>query len=558
MPSAHDKPEPTTVTNPSLMCCCIANFRDEISIYARLVTQLCATVRAEWVTGLGYGCLFSLTGLDEEALTDLELEGRVRQVEGALRGLPEGSCLYQYTRVMSGFDLPRQKQYRNDVTETFASDRLAHLDKTAAFRRIDLHWCLTLEPFQAKAFQRKPDENVADTSRMLSDLEKTATLLEGHLGSSLGLNLQGKAEAFQFFSYLFNLEEWSGRDQLRADTGVDRQIVKSPVAWHSDHVQIGKRHVQMFSLKTTPEASRPCLFSGLLTLDCDSVVCSTWRVKSTSAARSEIDAQEKFISFFKVGVLTRVMSGRDTASLETGAGAKAANNSVDDLSDVIRSLDKKAQGEFSLRLLLAARSPEQLRDTVPTVHRIFVDARAQVMEETLGNLSAFYAMFPGNHKFNVFPLWLAEDHHARLSSVFAPHIGHPHSEDLDSEYLNIFETRTQTPFFQDVYVDGVRVMLIIGPTGTGKSVHGNQIISLEQKYGGFTYIFDIGGSYESVVELYGGRVDRVGKDGPRVNPFALELRPLRNRRHRLRSHELRESRIPAAAHEGKTWKTYIP
>jgi hypothetical protein len=57
----------------------------------------------------------------------------------------------------------------------------------------------------------------------------------------------------------------------------------------------------------------------------------------------------------------------------------------------------------TLRLLLAARSPEQLRDTVPAVHRILVDARAQIMEETLGNLSAFYAMFPGNHKFNVSP-----------------------------------------------------------------------------------------------------------------------------------------------------------
>ena len=472
--------------------------------------------------GGGYGCLFSLTGLDEEGLTDRELESRVRQIEGALRGLPEGSCLYQYTRVMSGFEIPRQKRYSNEVTDTFASDRLAYLNKNAAFRRIDLHWCLTLDPSPVKAFERKPEENAVDTSRMLSDLEKTATLLEGHLGSSLGLKLLGKAEAFHFFSYLFNLEEWAGRDQLRGDNGVDRQIVKSPVAWHSDHVQVGKRHVQMFSLKTTPEASRPCIFSGLLTLNCDSVLCSTWRVKSTSAARSEIDAQEKFISFFKVGVLQRVMSGRDSASLDAGAGAKAANNNVDDLSEVIRSLDKKAQGEFSLRLLLAARSPEQLRDIVPAVHRVFVDARAQVMEESLGNLSAFYAMFPGNHKFNVFPLWLAEDHHARLSSVFAPHIGHPHSEDLDSEYLNIFETRTRTPFFQDVYVDGVRVMLIIGPTGTGKSVHGNQIISLEQKYGGFTYIFDIGGSYESVVELYGGRVDRVGKDGPRVNPFALE------------------------------------
>jgi type IV secretion system protein VirB4 len=471
--------------------------------------------------GGGYGCLFSLAGMDEEGLTDLELDGRMRSIEGALRGLPEGSCLYQYTRVMSGCDLPRQAKYANPVTEVFVSDRLSHLANTAGFRRIDLHWCLTLESSKAIMFERRPQANATEISRMLADLQKTAAILESHLGSTLGLRLLDKAEVFQFFSYLFNLEEWAGEDQLRSDTGVDRQIVKSPVAWHSDYLRVGKRHVQMFSLKATPEASRPCLFSGLLALDCDSVLCSTWQPKSSSAARSEIDAQEKFISFFKVGVLQRVMSGRDTASLETGAGAKAANNSVDDLSEVIRSLDKKAQGEYSLRLLLAARSPEQLRDTTPAVHRVFVDARAQVMEETLGNLSGFYAMFPGNHKFNVFPLWLAEDHHARLSSVFAPHIGHPYSEDLDAEYLNILETRTRTPFFQDVYVDGVRVMLIIGPTGTGKSVHGNQIVALEQKYGGFTYIFDIGGSYESVVELYGGRVDRVGKDGPRVSLFAL-------------------------------------
>jgi type IV secretion system protein VirB4 len=357
---------------------------------------------------------------------------------------------------------------------------------------------------------------------MLADLEKTAALLEGHLGSALGLKLLEKNAVYQLFSYLFNLEEWARQDTLSADDGVDRQVVKSSVAWHSDHLTIGRRYVQMFSLKTTPEASRPCLFSGLMTLDCDSILCSTWRPKSTTAARSEIDAQEKFISFFKVGVLTRVMSGRDTASLETGAGARAANTQVDDLGEVIRSLDKKAQGEYSLRLLVAARSVDERRGIAPAVHRVFVDARAQVMEETLGNLSAFYAMFPGNHKFNVFPMWLAEDHHARLSSIFAPHLGHQYSEDLDNEYLNVFETRTRTPFFQDVYVNGVRVMLILGPTGTGKSVNGNIAIAHEQKYGGFTYIFDIGGSYESVVELYGGRVNRIGKDGPRVNPFALE------------------------------------
>jgi type IV secretion system protein VirB4 len=472
--------------------------------------------------GGGYGCLFSLNGIDEEGLTDQELDSRMRSIEGALRGLPEDSCLYQYARVMSGFELPRRGKYSNPVTQVFVDDRLAFLERTAGFRRIDLHWCLTLEPSKLKAFERKPQENAADTSRMLAELQKAATILEGHLGGLLGLRLLDKQATFQFFSYLFNLEEWAMQSRLRDDSGVDRQIVSNPVAWHKDHLRVGKRYVQMFSLKTTPETSRPCLFSDLLTLGCDSILCSTWRPKSASAARSEIDAQEKFISFFKVGVLTRVMSGRDTVSLETGAGAKAANSSVDDLSLVIRELDKKAQGEYSLRLLLAANSAEQLRDTAPAVHRIFVDARAQVIEETLGNLCAFYAMFPGNGKFNVFPMWLSEEHHARLSSVFAPHIGHPHSEDLDSEYLNVFETRTRTPFFQDVYVDGVRVSLIIGPTGSGKSVIGNATVALEQKYGGFTYIFDIGGSYESVVELYGGRVDHIGKDGPRVALFALE------------------------------------
>ena len=256
--------------------------------------------------GGGYGCLFSLTGVDEESLTDREIDSRVRAIEGALRGLPEGSCLYQYTRVMSGYDLPRQPKYDNAITEAFATDRLEFLKQNAAFRLIDLHWCLTLEPARAGAFQKQPKESAGENARLLSELEKTATLLEGHLGSALGLRLLDKGSTFKFFSYLFNLEQWAEDDELRADTGVDSQIVKNPVAWHSDDVQVGKRHVQMFSLMTTPEASRPCQFSALLALDCDSLLCSTWRVKSSAAARKEIDAQEKFISFFKVGVLSRV------------------------------------------------------------------------------------------------------------------------------------------------------------------------------------------------------------------------------------------------------------
>ena len=469
----------------------------------------------------GYGCLFELAGADEEGLTEAEVEARVRSIEMALRGLPEGSSLYQYMRVMSGYAIPRQPEYADPVTQTFVSHRLSYLEKNANFRRIDLHWCLVFEPELQNPFAAKPKDQAEETSKLLSQLQKAATILETHLAPLVGLKLLEKQKAFGFFCELFNLEDWAGHTHLVSDLGVDQQIVQSAVSWEKDHLRVGKRHVQMFSLAAPPAASQPCLFSELMSVTCDTILCTTWRPQSTSSVRKEISAQEKWIDFFKVGIFQRVMAGKNFAALDKGAGARAASEGVDDLGLVVKELNKKAQGKYTATVLLSARDANELRENTPLVHRTFVDAQASVIEESIGNLSAFYGMFPCNQRYNVFPLWLGEDHHARLSPVFAPSIGHPSSEDLDHEYLNIFETRQGTPFFQDVYVDGVRVQLTIGPPGTGKSVHTNQMLGLEQKYGGFTYIFDIGNSYESMVELYGGKVDRIGLDGPRVNPFAL-------------------------------------
>src|SRR5690348_14433039 len=69
--------------------------------------------------GGGYGCLFALSGMDEEGLTDQELESNLRMIEGTLRGLPEGACLHQYTRVRSGYDLPRKLRYEDPATHSF-------------------------------------------------------------------------------------------------------------------------------------------------------------------------------------------------------------------------------------------------------------------------------------------------------------------------------------------------------------------------------------------------------------------------------------------------------
>jgi type IV secretion system protein VirB4 len=146
--------------------------------------------------GGGYGCLFSLEGIDPESHTDEDLDVRVRGVEASLRGLPQDSCLYQYTRVLAGFDLPRQAQYDNPVTESFVKDRIEFLNKTARFRRIDLHWCLTIEPDTGNPLIQKPQEHKSATDRQLFELQKAVTILETHLSDAIGLKLLGKEHAF--------------------------------------------------------------------------------------------------------------------------------------------------------------------------------------------------------------------------------------------------------------------------------------------------------------------------------------------------------------------------
>jgi type IV secretion system protein VirB4 len=125
--------------------------------------QICADIFA--LKGGGYGCLFSLEGVDPESCADDDLDARTRDIEASLRGLPQDACLYQYTRVRAGFKLPRQAQYVSSVTESFARNRLQFLGENAGFRRIDLYWSLTVEPDQANPFGSRLEEHRRDTDR---------------------------------------------------------------------------------------------------------------------------------------------------------------------------------------------------------------------------------------------------------------------------------------------------------------------------------------------------------------------------------------------------------
>lgn len=176
-------------------------------------------------------------------------------------------------------------------------------------------------------------------------------------------------------------------------------------------------------------------------------------------------------------------------------------------------------GHYSLFGLIHSRDPEQVEAALPRIQNIFSDpAEAGLLEEKRGAVSAYVSCFPGQN-YNVRKLWLRGDHKANLSFVYSPFSGYPWSDDLQDEYTLVYETRQGTPFFFTPFVNGNGNTTVLGGPARGKSLNGNAIFTAAVKYGGKTFLFDQGGSYEANVRALGGSVTQLGLDSPRLNFF---------------------------------------
>ena len=132
----------------------------------------------------GYGCLFSLAGIDDEGLTDLAINDAIARVHGALQSLPDGAHLYQYVRIRKGYDIPMKVNYENPTVAAVVGDRRSFLHENAHLRRIELYWCLTIEPSADYSFGKKkltPEQYGRQCARFIAEIQITAEILTSQL-----------------------------------------------------------------------------------------------------------------------------------------------------------------------------------------------------------------------------------------------------------------------------------------------------------------------------------------------------------------------------------------
>ncbi|MBV9085206.1 MAG: hypothetical protein JOZ62_21225, partial [Acidobacteriaceae bacterium] len=202
---------------------------------------------------------------------------------------------------------------------------------------------------------------------------------------------------------------------------IGRQLARSPLRWHSEGLEIGRQHAKLFSLIQRPNATRPHSFGELIRLDADLVLVLESQRQSARATRKCVASHQSFKDLFRHSLLSVLAHAKVGKEIAKSASSVAADKAVDDLGGVMEDLENRGltYTQTSLIGLLHSRDKNELDDGMAQVHRVFSQSEAAVMEEGLGALSAYYALFPAaaryGQSFNVRRFWLREDHLANCT-----------------------------------------------------------------------------------------------------------------------------------------------
>jgi type IV secretion/conjugal transfer VirB4 family ATPase len=224
-------------------------------------------------------------------------------------------------------------------------------------------------------------------------------------------------------------------------------------------------------------------------------------------------------------LLREVMTNQPVQLLDSDA-----DNKVADADQALQELgqDHVAFGYLTATITVADSDPAAADGKARAVERIVNGLGFTVKRERLNALEAWLSSLPGQVYANVrqpmvHTLNLA--HLMPLSSLWA---GPSRNAHLEGPPLLFAEAGGSTPFRLSTHVGDVGHMLVVGPTGAGKSVLLALLALQFRRYpGARLFIFDKGWSARAAVLACGGAHHELGAGGEDAGEPALAFQPLR-------------------------------
>jgi type IV secretion system protein VirB4 len=530
------------------MTCLSRILRDyrEAGAIDSLVPVHAAIDERTWVTVSGdLLSVLQATPRDGECLDSDQADHVARRFESVLRVLDANFRVYQYVLRRSHPGVTSQPS-GNPVVDRLLRNREAYFrSRAGSLFTLDTYVVVVYTGWRPKTNWRAAFSRSLSTDATGAALEAELTRASGYLAEKvdslvvqlrdvLPLALCDRDDAFRFFRRLLNYApEKSESGRLSCTSYLGFQAADSALECHRDHLRLDDHFVQVLTLKEPPSRTFARLLGDLQDLPIPFILASEWKRLDPGAARRILHTRRRHHHTAKISMVSYLTSSSQATTQDQLVDESAVTLGKD-LGACLEELEVhgKSLGEFSLSVVLYDRDLAAVRRASAECFKVFAAHDARAVEERYNGLNAWLAVIPGNDARNVRRLWLTNSNYADLSFLFSHQSGEPVNAHLGAEYLAAFETQGATPYYLNLHAGDVAHTLAVGATGSGKSFLLNFLIAQAMKYDPLVFIFDLGGSYAKLTELFRGGYTSLASRGGQganapgaINPFCLPPTP---------------------------------
>lgn len=475
-----------------------------------------------------YMAVIKVSGRPAEAFAAQELQEWIEALHNILKGLPFGSVgLYSHIvrrRVEeypeSEFVQPFAAQFDHAYRGTFQTSGLMINDLylTVLIHPVDdpvLGTFASLERADAKRLAQWQAESVAKLQEILRALKAGLTKYDPEILQIMDRNGFAFSEPAEFLSFLLSgvhrLVPVS-RERLRESLPWARPIFGRSGEMGELRTVDGSRLFGMMELRDYPEHTKPGHMDRLLGLPFEYVLAQSWGSFTKAAAQKMVKKHHKLL----------VDSGDDSVT-QVGQLSQA--------SDALTS-SRMGLGDHHATILVYGASPDDVRqalaNTAAALHEdgIGFKPMARALE------AAFWAQLPGNWHWRPRPVPVTSYNFLCFSSLHNQLTGKPTGNPWGPA-VTMLKTQTGSPYFfnfhestEEVDETGKRKpgnTMIIGMTGTGKTVLQGVLLAQAQKFGATCIVWDKDQGMQVLIMALGGRYFniRLG-EATGWNPFQME------------------------------------
>jgi len=495
------------------------------------------------------GAVVEMGGVDYECLEASAVDTLTKRLESALRLFDENYRVYQFLFKRNRQTIPHSFCGKL-VVDAAIRDRVAYFEEKAeSLFSLSIYFVILCPSLAARRslagtlleFPGNPSRAWAELVARFSatgsvhldamEMGKAESALRQKIESFrtqvndfASVRLLGKQEAFRVLKRTLNFDPIIlDAAKLKHDAFLDYYLCESHLECHRAYLRMGDYFVKVLTLKEPSAHTFPLLLKGLLGVSANYHVVTEWKKEEPGKTRRTIQAKRRHFHNTKRSFVSQVNLNDDAPQDLLLDNSKESQ--VQELGEGIAEIELHGNyfGQFSLTVVLYDRDLDTVERAAAEFYKVFSVHDAQLYDERFNLLNAFLAAVPGNYAFNLRYLYLLNTNYADFSFLFTLHSGDTRNAHLRQEYLAVLETSHGTPYFLNLHYRDTAHSMILGRSGSGKSFLLNFLITNLQKYDPYTFVFDVGGSFESLTRLFGGSYLRLGLESAdfTINPFCL-------------------------------------